>query len=424
MNFEFLNTNYGIDKEVYDLVSKASIDIKNNTNELDEIKELNQLKILKAFKDVSLSQSDFAYSTGYGYGDRGREKTEEIFAKVFECEDSMVRPTLSSGTHALSLTLFALLNPGDTLLSITDHPYDTLKEVIGIKGNNKNTLKSKGINYDFLPMINNVINLKDIKHKINDKVKVVLIQRSTGYSERRALTIQEIEEAINRVKSINKDIIVMVDNCYGEFTEKKEPSQVGADVVVGSLIKNPGGAIAQGGGYIVAKKEIIEDIADYFYAPGLGKETGLTFDTTRSTLQGLFFAPHITMEALRSALLFCKIYSDLGYKTTPALDDNRSDIIQSIVFKNREKLITFVQSIQKAASVGSSVVPYPWDMPGYSDQVIMASGGFIDGSSIEISADGPLREPYIAYYQGGVVFEQAKLGCMISVQELKNKGLL
>lgn len=424
MDFQFLNRNYGIDKKAFDLVEKACVDVLEKAKELDNIKEYNQIKVLNALRKSSLSQSDFAYSTGYGYGDRGREKTEEIFSTIFNTEDALVRPAISSGTHALSLTLFSMLNPGDTLLSITGHPYDTLKEVIGITGNNRNTLKSKGINYDFLPLIGDKINLKDIKNKIDDNVKLVLIQRSTGYGLRKALTIDEIAQAINIVKSVRKDITIMVDNCYGEFTELYEPSEVGADLCVGSLIKNPGGAIAQGGGYIVGRKHLIEDISDHFYAPGIGKETGLTYDTTRSTLQGIFFAPHITNEAMKSALLFCKIYSDLGFETFPKFDDKRSDIIQSIVFNDREKLITFVQSIQMAASVGSTVVPYPWEMPGYSDEVIMASGGFIDGSSIELSADGPLREPYAAYYQGGVVFEQAKLACMISLTKLREKELI
>ena len=424
MDFQFLRDNYDINKKAFDFVEKACIDVLENARELDSIKEYNQIKVLNALKKSSLSQSDFSYATGYGYGDRGREKTEEIFATVFNTEDSLVRPSISSGTHALSITLFSMLSPGDTLLSITGHPYDTLQEVIGITGSNRNTLKSKGINYDYIPLIGDKINLDSIQNKINNTVRLVLIQRSTGYGLRKALTVDEIAEAIKVVKGINPEIVVMVDNCYGEFTEINEPTDRGADLCVGSLIKNPGGAIAQGGGYIVGKKELIEDIADHFYAPGIGKEIGLTYDTTRSTLQGLFFAPHITNEAMKSALLFCKVYSDLGFDTFPNYDDKRSDIIQSIVFNDREKLITFVQAIQMAASVGSTVVPYPWDMPGYDDEVIMASGGFIDGSSIELSADGPLREPYAAYYQGGVVFEQAKLACMITLSKLEEKNLI
>ncbi len=418
MDFEFLNKHYKITKDAYDIVTEACKFIDEKDKKLREIKEYNQIKILKIFKDVGLNQSDFSYTTGYGYGDRGREKTEEIFARLFSTEDAFVRPAISSGTHALALSLFALLNPGDTLLSITDHPYDTLKEVIGITGNSENSLINKGVKYDHINLVDNKINYTSLKDKLSDKIKLILIQRSTGYGLKRALTISEIEQAIRFIKDKSPETIIMVDNCYGEFTDYKEPTEIGADLCVGSLIKNPGGSIASGGGYIASSEEIIKKISEHFYAPGIGKETGLTFDTTRPTLQGLFFAPHITNEAIKSALLFCKIFSDLGYDTYPKLDDKRSDIIQAIVFNDEEKLIKFVQSIQMAASVGASVVPYPWEMPGYDDKVIMASGGFIDGSSIEISADGPIRPPYVAYYQGGVVFEQAKLAAMIALTNI------
>lgn len=424
MNFEFVNKHYKVNKIAFDIVEEACKYVESNTKDLEDIKEFNQIKILNAYRQAGLNQSDFAYSTGYGYGDRGREKTEEIFAKVFNTQDSFVRSAISSGTHALSITLFSLLNYKDKMLSITDHPYDTLQSVIGIHGDNPNSLINKGIIYDHINLIDNKIDFDGLKLKLQDKIKLILIQRSTGYGLKRALTIDEIAEAISYIKKHSPETIVMVDNCYGEFTDYREPSEVGADVCVGSLIKNPGGAIALGGGYIVGSKKIIDAISDHFYAPGLGKETGLTYDTTRSTLQGLFFAPHITNQALKSAKLFCKIFSDLGFVTYPNLGDKRSDIIQAIVFEDPDKVINFVQSIQMAASVGASVVPYPWDMPGYNDQVIMASGGFIDGSSIEISADGPLRPPYVAYYQGGVVFEQAKLAAMISLTKLIEKNLV
>lgn len=424
MDYNYLNEKYKINEQAFQYVENACQFVSDKSEELNKIKEYNQIKVLNAFREAGLSQSDFAYATGYGYGDRGREKTEEIFAKVFNTEDAFVRPSISSGTHALSTTLFSLLNYGDKMLSITDHPYDTLQEVIGIVGDNKNSLINKGIEYDYIKLVNNKINYEELSKKLDHSVKLVLIQRSTGYGLKRALTIDEIEEAINNIKEINPNTIIMVDNCYGEFTNIKEPTDVGADICVGSLIKNPGGAIALGGGYIVGKKALIENIADHFYAPGLGKETGLTFDTTRSTLQGLFFAPHITIEAVKNALLFCKIYSDLGFVTYPNINDVRSDIIQAIVFNHRDMLINFVQSIQMAASVGANVVPYPWDMPGYEDQVIMASGGFIDGSSIEISADGPLRPPYVAYYQGGIFFEQGKLAAMISLTKLIENNLI
>ncbi|MDO5027085.1 MAG: methionine gamma-lyase family protein [Tissierellia bacterium] len=425
MNYEFLKENYNIDKRAFDLVESASQYVDEHSKELDQIREYNQIKVLNIYRQVGLSQSDFAYATGYGYGDSGRDKTEKIFAKLFDTEDSFVRSAISSGTHALAVTLFSLLNYGDKMLSITDHPYDTLKSVIGVEGDNPNSLINKGIKYDHIDLVDNRINFEKLKEKLSkEKIRLILIQRSTGYGLKRALTIDEIEEAALFIKKHSPSSIIMVDNCYGEFTDYKEPTQVGADVCVGSLIKNPGGAIALGGGYIAGSKDIIDSISDHFYAPGLGKETGLTYDTTRSTLQGLFFAPHISHQALKSALLFCKLYSDLGFKTYPSLEDKRSDIIQAIVFEDPDKVINFVQAIQMAASVGAHVVPYPWEMPGYKDQVIMASGGFIDGSSIEISADGPLRPPYVAYYQGGVVFEQAKLAAMISLSKFFEKKLI
>ncbi len=424
MNFDFFNENYRIDREVFDLVSKHDLELRERFYQLEDIREYNQLKVINAFRENRLSQVDFTYTTGYGYGDVGRDKTEKIFSTIFKTEDALVRPTISSGTHALAITLYGLLYHGDKMVSLTDHPYDTLQEVIGITGNDLGTLMERGVKYDHLPLIDNKIDIEGIKDKLDEDVKLVLIQRSTGYGLRRALTIAEIKEAIDEVKSINKDIIVMVDNCYGEFTDKLEPSEVGADVVVGSLIKNPGGGIAISGGYIVGSKEIVQRVSNQLYAPGIGKETGLTFDTTRLTLQGLYFAPHVTMEALKSALLFAKVYSSLGYDIIPKFDDPRSDIIQAIIFKDPDKVINFVQGIQEASTVGAYVVPYPWDMPGYTDKVIMASGGFVDGSSIEISADGPLREPYVAYYQGGIVYEQAKLACMITIKNLREKNLL
>lgn len=420
MDFDFLYKHYNVSKKAFNIVNEACEFIDQEDKELRKIKEYNQIKILKIFRELGLNQSDFSYTTGYGYGDRGREKTEEIFARLFATEDAFVRPAISSGTHALALSLFSLLDPGDCLLSITDHPYDTLKEVIGITGDSENSLIKKGVKYDHVNLIDNKIDYTSLRDKLRKKIKLILIQRSTGYGLKRALTLEEIDEAIKYIREKSPETIIMVDNCYGEFTDYKEPTELGADLCVGSLIKNPGGSIASGGGYIASSEKIIKKISEHFYAPGIGKETGLTFDTTRSTLQGLFFAPHVTNEALKSALLFCKIFSDLGYETYPKLEDKRSDIIQAIVFNDEEKLIKFVQSIQMAASVGASVVPYPWEMPGYDDKVIMASGGFIDGSSIEISADGPIRPPYVAYYQGGVVFEQAKLACMIALTNILN----
>lgn len=423
MNFEFLKDNYGIEKEIFDIVENKSKNLRNVFETYEQIKENNQIKIINSFMKNKLSQSDFSYSTGYGYGDSGRDKTEKIFADIFKTEDALVRPIISSGTHAISISLNALLKSGEKMLSISDHPYDTLLEVIGIKGNEYGNLISRGIIYDSVSLIDNKFDFEAIKSKI-ENTKLVYIQRSTGYGLKRAITIREIEEAVEYVKRINPNILVMVDNCYGEFTEDREPTEVGVDICAGSLIKNPGGGIALSGGYIVGSRKIVDMVSNILYAPGLGKETGMTFDMTRSTLQGLFFAPHVTHEALKSAILFCEIYSDLGFEVYPKNKDPRSDIIQSIVFNDSKKSIAFVQGIQKAATVGAHVIPYPWDMPGYSDKVIMASGGFVDGSSIELSADGPLREPYVAYYQGGIVFEQAKLACMITLQNMKDNNLL
>lgn len=418
MSYEFLKKNYSIHKNVYDYIEDNCNELKEVFEKYEKIKEFNQLKVLNIFAKNKLAQSDFSYTTGYGYGDIGRDKTEKIFADIFKTEDAIVRPIISSGTHAISLVLTAILSKDDIMISITDDPYDTLLEVIGIKGNEYGNLISNGVIYKSIKLINNRFDKEKIKENLKLNPKMVYIQRSTGYGLKRAITISEIEEIIKFIRNINKEVIIMVDNCYGEFVEDREPTEVGADICAGSLIKNAGGSIALSGGYIVSSKKYISMISNRLYAPGIGKETGLSFDMTRSMLQGLFFAPHIIYEAVKSSLLFCKTYSKLGYDVYPKMKDNRSDIIQAIVFNNEEKLIKFVQSIQKAASVGSNVIPYPWDMPGYSNQIIMASGGFVDGSSIEISADGPLREPFAAYYQGGVVFEQAKLACMLSIQNL------
>ncbi|MDY4197066.1 MAG: methionine gamma-lyase family protein, partial [Peptoniphilaceae bacterium] len=343
----------------------------------------------------------------------------KIFRDVFCAEDAIMRASIASGTHALATVLFSLLERGDRLLAVTGDPYDTLQEVIGIRGKEIGTLLEKGVIYDAVPLADGKPDYLRIEAALQKNVKLIEIQRSTGYTDRRALTITEIQALIQHIRAVMPDVMILVDNCYGEFTEEKEPLEVGADVIAGSLIKNPGGGIAVSGGYIAGKKEIITRCINHLTAPGLGKDTGLTFGTTRTTLQGLFFAPHITMEALRGALLFAKTYESMGFRVVPASSDPRSDIIEAIELRDGEKVIAFCRAVQKAASVGSDAVPYPWDMPGYSDPVIMASGGFIDGSSIEVSADGPMREPYMVYYQGGVVYEQAKLACLLTVDAIQ-----
>lgn len=417
---ELYADKFGIQEKTIEEIDQAEKLLEDRFAELDEIKEYNQIKVLDAFQQSGLGQADFFSATGYGYGDTGREKTEEIFKHVFKGEDAIVRPSIASGTHALSTILFALLNPGDLFLCASGRPYDTLLEVIGVRGNEKGTLIEKSIRYKDVDLSENgAIDYEGLDKALKEPIKLIELQRSTGYSQRRAFTIAELEEAIQFIRERQADTIIMVDNCYGEFTERKEALEIGADIIAGSLIKNPGGGIAISGGYIVGREDLIERCMNHLTAPGLGKDTGLTFNTTRTTLQGFFLAPHITMEALRGALLFAQVFTNNNYKTIPAIEDPRSDIIQAIELGDPDKLVEFCRAIQQAASVGSTVTPYPWDMPGYTDKVVMASGGFVDGSSIEISADGPLREPYTVYYQGGLVYEQAKLACMLALQKIK-----
>lgn len=415
---------FDLDEEIIRYVVSKEKLIKPKFKKIDEIKEYNQYKVINAMQENRLASFDFNWSTGYGYGDIGRGKVEEIYAKVFNAEDALVRPSIASGTHALNLTLSGLLRPGNELISITGTPYDTLQEVIGTKEGNSGALLEYGITYKEIPLVNNNIDVKNVLESITNKTKILMIQRSTGYSSRRALTIEEISQAIKSIKKYNKNIIIMVDNCYGEFVDLQEPSDVGADVTVGSLIKNPGGGIALSGGYIVGKKELIDLIANRLTSPGLGKDCGLTFGTTRTTLQGLFLAPHVVSEAVKGALLVGIVYEELGFNIVPNIEDTRSDIIQAIQLNSSQRVIEFCKGIQAASVVDSFVVPEAWEMPGYEDKVIMAAGGFIEGSSIELSADGPIRKPYYAYYQGGLTYEHCKLGAMKSLNNLYRKGLI
>lgn len=421
---KFLNEEFNISNGVIDYVEDKEKLIKDKFESIENIKEINQYKVIKAMQNANLSSTDFHWTTGYGYGDVGREKVEKIYAEVFNTEDALVRPTIASGTHALSLTLSGILRPGDGLLSITGTPYDTLQTVIGITGDEKGNLLEFGIDYKEVDLLDNKINIKKSIESINENTKIVMIQRSTGYSDRRALTIKEIEDAIIKIKEYNKDLIIMVDNCYGEFLDLKEPTDVGADIMAGSLIKNPGGGIALSGGYIVGKKELVELIANRSTAPGLGKDSGLTFGTTRTTLQGLFLAPHIVSEAVKGALLVAVVYKNLGFRIVPDLEDERSDIIQAIELLNGDRVVAFCKGIQSASAVDSYISPEPWEMPGYDNKVIMAAGGFIEGSSIELSADGPMKEPYFAYYQGGLTYEHCKLGVYRSLNNLLEGNLI
>ena len=409
---------YNISQDIYKEVIEKDCELKDIFTKLNEIEEFNTLKVLDAMQSVELAATDFYSPTGYGYGDVGREKVEKIYSKIFKTEDALVRPNIASGTHALALTLQGVLKYGNHLLSITGTPYDTMQQVIGITGNEPLSLKEMGISYSEVPL-EDKININEVLKEIKPETKVILIQRSTGYSLRPAISLEDMEFAISKIKELHPDIIIMVDNCYGEFTQRKEPTEIGADICVGSLIKNIGGGIAISGGYIVSTKDIIHRISNRLTAPGLGKEVGLTYNTTRTTLQGLFLAPKITSEALKSALLFSYVFTSRGYETIPSVNEKRYDIIQAIVLKDPKKVVAFCEGIQKVSAVDSHVTPVPWPMPGYENDIIMASGSFIDGSSIEISADGPLRDPFCVYYQGGLSYYQSKLACMVVLEKLR-----
>lgn len=418
---KLLLEEYGIDKKIFDLSKEVEEDIRGQFDKLNEIREFNQLKVLNAMQKANLSDNHFNWTTGYGYNDIGREKVEEIYARVFGGEDALVRPQIVNGTHALSLTVSGIVRPNDEILSITSAPYDTLQGVIGIR-EEKGSLKEFGVTYkqvDFLEDGN--IDLEGVKSSISDKTKLVMIQRSKGYAWRKSLSIADIKEAIDVVRSVKKDVIIMVDNCYGEFLETLEPTEVGADVMAGSLIKNPGGGLALTGGYIVGRQEVIDLISYRLTTPGIGKECGLTFGTTRNVLQGLFIAPYIVTQAVMGAVFCARLYEKLGYRVNPSYDAHRSDIIQIVQLKNSDEVIKFCEGVQYAAPVDSFVTPVPWDMPGYDDQVIMAAGAFVQGSSIELSADAPIREPYNVYFQGGLTYDHSKMG---SLKALERMGIL
>lgn len=418
---------FGIDNEVIEYVKTKEKEMKDRFfSDIDNVKEYNQYKVINAMQKAGLNSNHFSWTTGYGYDDMGRDKVEEVYAHIFNTEDALVRPTIVSGTHAITLSLSALLKPNDELIYITGTPYDTLKKVIGIEGAETNdTLMDYGIKYNEVPLTDkNDIDIKSVLSAITEDTKVLAIQRSTGYSDRIALTIDQIRIAIEKIREVHKNIVIFVDNCYGEFVEEFEPSDFGADLMAGSLIKNPGGGLALTGGYVVGKSKLIERVANRSTAPGIGKDCGLTFGMTRTVLQGLFLAPHIVSEALKGAMLTSFVYKSLGFRVLPDLDDKRSDIIQGIEFKSKEKMIAFCQGIQLASPIDSQFAPIPAPMPGYEDEVIMAAGAFVQGSSIEMSADGPIREPFFAYYQGGLTYEHCKLGVMKSLDNLYKKQLV
>ena len=413
---DLLKEFYELDDNIINFSDEILKDIENQFEKIKEVREYNQYKVLKAMQKANLSDNHFNWTTGYGYNDLGREKIEEIYADVFGCEDAIVRPIIVNGTHALTLCLQGILRPNDEILSVTGKPYDTLEGVIGIR-EEKGSLKEFGVKYsqvDFLDDGN--IDKETIKTKINDKTKIVFIQRSKGYSWRKSLSINDIKEVVDLVKSIKKDIIVMVDNCYGEFIETKEPTDVGVDIMAGSLIKNPGGGLALTGGYIAGRKDLVELISYRLTSPGIGKECGLTFGTTRNVLQGFFMAPYVVSQALMGAIFCSRAFSKLGYEVLPKYDDVRSDIIQIVKLKNSDEVIACCQGIQAAAPVDAYVKPIPWDMPGYDSQVIMAAGAFVQGSSIELSADAPIKPPYNVYFQGGLTFEHSKMGTLKAIK--------
>lgn len=416
---ELLKNFYGLDDEIFNLSNEVMEDIKSRFEEIKETREYNQYKVLKAMQESNLSDNHFNWTTGYGYNDIGREKIEEIYSRVFNTEDAIVRPIIVNGTHALTLCVQGIVRPGDEILSVTGKPYDTLEGVIGIR-EEKGSLKEFGVTYNQVDFLENgEVDLEGIKEKINDKTKLVMIQRSKGYSWRKSLTIEDIKEVIETVKSVKPEVIVMVDNCYGEFIETKEPTDVGADIMAGSLIKNPGGGLALTGGYIVGKKELVELISYRLTSPGIGKECGLTFGTSRTVLQGFFMAPYVVSQALMGAIFCSRMFEKLGYDVLPKYDDLRSDIIQCVRLNSADEVVAFCQGVQAAAPVDSFVKPEPWAMPGYDSEVIMAAGAFIQGSSIELSADAPIKPPYNVYFQGGLTFDHSKMGTLKAYQYMK-----
>lgn len=396
--------------KIIELVDKCEKDVEKEFKKAEEICEYNSNKVLKAFQDNGVSEVDFGSTTGYGYGDIGREKIEKVFAQVLGAEDCLVRTQFISGTHALTVALFAFLRPGDTMLSINGKPYDTLDEVIGIT-ENKSSLKSFGVNYEQIELVDNDFDYKKIQERLQkSKVKLIEIQRSKGYAIRESITLDKVERVIKAIREIDQEVIIMIDNCYCEFVGTREPLEVGADVIVGSLIKNLGGGMAPNGAYIAGRKDLVELAAERLTVPGEGREVGPTLGINRQFLLGLFLAPSVVKASIKTAILTSKVLEELGYEVMPKYDDPRADIVQTIKFCDREKLIVYCQGIQKGSPIDSNVLAEPSDMPGYDDQVIMASGSFTQGSSIELSCDAPLREPYVAFQQGALTYEYGKLG--------------
>ena len=419
-NTEYIYNAFGVSKRASLLIEDAQRAVEDKFKEIEAIAEFNQLKVMRAFADNKVSERHFMPTTGYGYDDDGRDTLDKIYAQVFGAEDALVRHNWVNGSHTLATMLYGVLRPGDTMLAITGKPYDTLEEVIGIAGKDGNgSLKDFGVKYKELELINGDIDYENAEKILKtEKIRAVMIQRSKGYGWRPTYSAEKIGDIVKFVKSISPDTVCMVDNCYGEFADIYEPTDFGADLIAGSLIKNPGGGLAPTGGYIAGRRDLVELCSYRMTCVGIGRECGATLGFNRQAYQGLFMAPHTVLQALKAAILCASAFSILGFETDPAPNGERHDIIQSVKFGDKDKMIAFIQGIQKGAPIDSFVVPEPWDMPGYQDQVIMAAGAFIQGASIELSADAPIREPYIAYMQGGLTYESAKLGITVAVDNI------
>ena len=407
-----------MDEKIIKLVNDSEKELDKEFKKIDEICEYNSLKVLNAFWNNKLSEAHFSQTTGYGYDDIGRDVIEKIYAEIFGAEDALVRSQFISGSHALTVALFAYLRPGDTMLSISGLPYDTLHEVIGIVPNDS-SLKSFGVNYEQIDLINDDFDYEKIEERLKkSKIKLIEIQRSKGYSTRKSISNSKIKKVVDLIRNYDKDVIIMVDNCYCEFVDKVSPIEMGADIIVGSLIKNLGGGIAPNGAYIVGKKRLVDLAGERLTLPGEGREVGPTLGINKQILEGLFFSPSVVASALKTAVLASKVLEELGYKVEPRYNDERVDIVQNIEFGNEEDLVKYCQGIQMASPVDSFAIPVPWDMPGYEDKVIMAAGTFTQGSSIELSCDGPIRKPYIAYMQGSLTYEYGKIAIIKAVSNL------
>lgn len=407
-----------MDEKIIKLVNDSEKKLDKEFKKIDEICEYNSLKVLNAFWNNKLSEAHFSQTTGYGYDDIGRDVIEKIYAEIFGAEDALVRSQFISGSHALTVALFAYLRPGDTMLSISGLPYDTLHEVIGIVPNDS-SLKSFGVNYEQIDLINDDFDYEKIEERLKkSKIKLIEIQRSKGYSTRKSISNSKIKKVVDLIRNYDKDVIIMVDNCYCEFVDKVSPIEMGADIIVGSLIKNLGGGIAPNGAYIVGKKRLVDLAGERLTLPGEGREVGPTLGINKQILEGLFFSPSVVASALKTAVLASKVLEELGYKVEPRYNDERVDIVQNIEFGNEEDLVKYCQGIQMASPVDSFAIPMPWDMPGYEDKVIMAAGTFTQGSSIELSCDGPIRKPYIAYMQGSLTYEYGKIAIIKAVSNL------